>query len=118
MFIITKHFPFSASHQIPKLPSTHRCSRLHGHNYTVEVELRSETLNEIGFVRDYSELDALKNYIDEKFNHRHLNEVVGDDFTTAEHLAWHFYDWCKTQWPEVSAVRVSENINTCAEYRL
>ena len=117
MYVIAKKFPFSASHQIKNLPPTHRCARLHGHNYTVEVELRSETLDEAGFVRDYSNLDALRDYITEKFDHRHLNDVVGEDKTSAEHLARHFYDWGKAQWPEVSAVRVSENVNTVAEYR-
>lgn len=117
MYRIAKKFPFSAAHQMPKLPPTHKCARLHGHNYTVEVILESATLNEVGFVRDYAELDALRDYINEKFDHRHLNDILGDDKTTAEHLAHHFYEWCKTQWPEVSAVRVSENINSWAEYR-
>jgi len=117
MYRIAKKFTFSASHQIKGLPLTHKCSRLHGHNYTIEVELISGTLDAVGFIRDYAELDALQNYIKEKFDHRHLNDVVGDDFTTAEHLARHFYDWCKAEWSETSAVRVSENINTWAEYR-
>jgi 6-pyruvoyltetrahydropterin/6-carboxytetrahydropterin synthase len=117
MYRIAKKFSFSASHRMPKLPPAHRCARLHGHNYTVEVELQSETLDEVGFIRDYSELKAFKEYIDEKFDHRHLNDVMGDDLTTAEHLARHFYDWCKAKWPEISAVRVSETNTTWAEYR-
>ena len=117
MYRIAKQFTFSASHQIKKLPATHKCSRLHGHNYVVEVTLESGTLNDVGFIRDYAELDALQNYIKEKFDHRHLNDVLGDDFTSAEHLARHFYDWCKQQWPEVSAVRVAESAHSWAEYR-
>jgi 6-pyruvoyltetrahydropterin/6-carboxytetrahydropterin synthase len=117
MFIIAKSFHFSASHVLQGLAPDHPCSRLHGHNYVVEVELRSKNLNLTGFVRDYHELDALKNFIDEKIDHRHLNDVLGDDATTAEHLAKHFYDWCKTRWPEVSAVRVSETPRSWAEYR-
>jgi len=117
MYRIAKKFSFSASHQIKKLPPTHKCARLHGHNYGVEVILESAALDEVGFIRDYAELDSLQDYIKEKFDHRHLNDILGDNFTTAEHLARHFYDWCKTQWAETSAVRVSENINTWAEYR-
>lgn len=90
---------------------------MHGHNYIVEVELRSPTLNEVGFVRDYRELDALKVYIDDTFDHNHLNDVLGDDHVTAEQIAKHFYDWCKAKWPEVSAVRVRETPKSCAEYR-
>ena len=117
MYRIAKKFTFSASHQIKALPASHKCSRLHGHNYTVEVELQSSALNAVGFIRDYAELDALQNYIKENFDHRHLNDVVSDEFTTAEHLARHFYDWCNALWPETCAVRVHESLNTWAEYR-
>ncbi len=116
-FRITKDYHFSASHRLHNLPEDHPCARLHGHNYIVQVELSSEGLNEAGFVRDYRELDALKTYIDETCDHRHLNEVLGDDCTTAEQLARHFYIWCRERWPEVTAVRVSETPKTWAEYR-
>ncbi|MEZ5814442.1 MAG: 6-carboxytetrahydropterin synthase QueD [Alphaproteobacteria bacterium] len=117
MYTISKEYHFSASHQLYGLDEDHPCARLHGHNYIVEVELQSATLNETGFVRDYRELDELKTYIDEKVDHRHLNDVLGKDNTTAELIARHFYDWCKSRWPEVSAVRVKESPKTCAEYR-
>ena len=117
MYTISKEYHFSASHQLFQLPDEHPCARLHGHNYIVEVELQSDMLSDVGFVRDYRELDALKKYIDEKFDHRHLNDVLGDDSVTAEQIARHFYDWCKTQWPEVMAVRVKETPKSTAEYR-
>lgn len=117
MYTISKEYHFSASHQLHQLPADHPCSRMHGHNYVVEVELKSETLNAVGFVRDYRELDALKTYIDAQFDHHHLNDILGDDNITAEQIAKHFYDWCKTKWPEVSAVRVRETPKSIAEYR-
>jgi 6-pyruvoyltetrahydropterin/6-carboxytetrahydropterin synthase len=76
MYRIMKEFHFSASHQLSHLPKGHQCARLHGHNYVVVVELASASLNADGFVRDYAELKALKRYIDEAFDHRHLNEVM------------------------------------------
>lgn len=117
MFRITKEFHFSASHQLTHLPANHQCARLHGHNYIVVVELAGETLNADGFVRDYHELKVLKTYIDEEFDHRHLNDVMGTSMSTAENLARHFYDWCKARFPETSAVKVSETPKTWAEYR-
>ncbi|MBN1377624.1 MAG: 6-carboxytetrahydropterin synthase QueD [Gammaproteobacteria bacterium] len=117
MFTISKQFHFSASHQLKKLPKTHPCARLHGHNYVVEIVLQSKKLDEFGFVRDYTELNQLKQLIKEKLDHRHLNDVLGDDCVTAEQLARWIYEWCKNQWPEVVAVRVSETPKTWAEYR-
>jgi 6-pyruvoyltetrahydropterin/6-carboxytetrahydropterin synthase len=117
MFFITKEFHFSASHQLCQLPLDHQCARLHGHNYIVVVELAAAKLNGFGFVRDYHDLAPLKRYIDDHFDHRHLNEVLGHDAVTSECLAQHFYDWCKPRLPETVAVRVSETPKTWAEYR-
>lgn len=117
MYRISKEYHFSASHILHGLAEDHPCSRLHGHNYIVEVELQSSSLDERGFVRDYRELDELKIYIDDEIDHRHLNDVLGENNTTAEQIAKHFYDWCKSRWPEVSAVRVKESPKTMAEYK-
>ena len=92
------------------------CERLHGHNYVVAVELAAPELDANGFVRDYHDLAALKSYIDTRFDHRHLNDVL-DGPSTAEALARHFFDYCAGQWPETVAVRVSETPRSWAEYR-
>ena len=117
MYIITKEFHFSASHYLPSLPEGHPCTRMHGHNYIVIVELQSETLNEHGFVREYAELNQLKEYIDDKFDHRLLNEVLDDTTVSSECLAKHFYDWCAERWPETTAVKIIETPKVTAEYR-
>jgi 6-pyruvoyltetrahydropterin/6-carboxytetrahydropterin synthase len=117
MYTIYKEYHFSASHILPNLPVDHPCSRMHGHNYIVEVELQAPKLNEHGFVRDYRELDELKKYIDSTVDHRHLNDIFGDNGTSAESIAKFFYDWCKSRWNEVTAVRVRETPRSCAEYR-
>ncbi len=116
MFRVSKEFHFSASHALQHLPSEHPCSRLHGHNYVVEIELAAAQLNANGFVRDYHDLAPLKAYIDDVFDHRHLNDVL-DGYPTAENMAKHFYDWSIARWPETVAVRVSETPKTWAEYR-
>ena len=116
MFTITKQFHFSASHQLTGLPADHQCARLHGHNYLVEVALRAEQLNEVGFVVDYGELTAFKMMLDERVDHRHLNDVYLFN-PTAENLAVEFYQNAKTHWQQVVAVRVSETAATWAEYR-
>lgn len=117
MYRITKEFHFSASHQLKGLAEDHPCARLHGHNYIVQIELRAEALTPVGFVRDYHDLAALKAYIDDRLDHRHLNDVLGDDNVTAERMAKHLFGWCKPLWAETSAIRISETPKTWAEYR-
>jgi 6-pyruvoyltetrahydropterin/6-carboxytetrahydropterin synthase len=90
---------------------------MHGHNYIVEIVLQSEFLNQYGFVIDYNDLDALKQFIDDTLDHRHLNDVLGDDNTTAENLAKYIFDWAKPKWSELTEVRVSETPKTWASYK-
>jgi len=115
---IQKEFHFSASHQLDHLPDYHQCARLHGHNYKLVVVLASNTLNENGFVKDYGELKPLKEYIDNKLDHRHLNELF-DFYTTAENMSQYFYNLCKDEfgWDEVVGVSLSETPKTWARYR-
>jgi 6-pyruvoyltetrahydropterin/6-carboxytetrahydropterin synthase len=116
MFEIRKQFPFSASHQLRGLPRGHQCGRLHGHNYTVEIVLRSPTLDRRGFVRDYGELKLLKDFIDCSFDHRHLNDILKQP--TAENIAHLIFKWAAARWPETVEVRVSETQATWASYSL
>lgn len=117
MFTICKRFAFSASHQLKHLPATHPCANLHGHNYEVEIELQSARLNEDGFVVDYLALAEFKNYLDSVFDHKHLNDVLGDNGVTAESIAEYLFHWCRKRWSQIVAVRVYETPKTCAEYR-
>lgn len=119
MLTITKEFHFSASHVLKHLTDGHPCSRLHGHNYLVVLELSAppEKLNEAGFVRDFNDLDGVKSWIDEKIDHQHLNDVLGELNPSAEHLAHWIFDRWKEDFPELTAVRVSETPRTWAEFR-
>ncbi len=116
MYTISKQFNFSASHVIEGLPDEHPCSRLHGHNYVVELVLTAEELNKTGFVVDYNELVVFKTLIDEILDHRHLNDVLTGS-TTAESIAKFLYDHAKKIWHEVLSVSVSETPKTNATYR-
>lgn len=86
MYKITKDFHWSASHQLAGLPDGHQCGRLHGHNYIARVGVQTRNLDPVGFVVDFGELAFVQRYIDERWDHRHLNDVI--DFNpTAENMA-------------------------------
>jgi 6-pyruvoyltetrahydropterin/6-carboxytetrahydropterin synthase len=114
MYQIAKQFRFAASHSIPTLPEGHKCKRLHGHTYTVEVILAATDLDEHGFVCDYADLGDLGVYIKDNLDHRHLNDLMPQ--TSAEAIAEWLHDWAKQRWPHLIAIRVSESPDTWAEY--
>ncbi len=116
MFEISKTFEFAASHQLTGLPETHKCSRLHGHNYRVTVTLRSERLDSHSMVLDYAEMDIIKRYLDDTLDHRHLNDVFSTADTTAENLAFILYRAFSGLVPFLYKVTVSETDKTVASY--
>ena len=116
MYRIAKSFHFCASHVLHELPAEHPCSRLHGHNYEVELILESAQLDRAGFVVDYNELRRFRDLLSESYDHRHLNDVV-DFQPSAELLARHFYELAREFWPALAAVRLSETPESWAEYR-
>ena len=115
MYIIRKEFAFSASHCLDHLPTEHPCSRVHGHNYVVTVELRSQTLNKSYFVKDYRELDIVKKFVDETLDHRHLNDCLFFP-PTAEFLSKYLFECFIDDIPELYAIEVSETPKTNARY--
>lgn len=82
---IAKQYTFDAAHRLDKLPPEHKCHRMHGHTYRVEIMVRGPVKN--GFVVDYADLDALWQPLHERLDHRVLNEVSGLDTPSTEHLA-------------------------------
>ncbi len=118
MFYISKTFSFEAAHHLDKLPPEHKCSRQHGHSYTVEVVLKASSLQEdVSWIIDYADVSKVVNErIISKVDHRDLNEIFFSH-TTAEMLANWFYRALEVEFPEgieLAWVKVSETDKTWA----
>lgn len=85
MLTISKQWSFGASHVLDGLPEGHKCGRLHGHNYTVELAVNGH-MDDVGFVIDYGDMKPFGDWIAEHLDHRHLNDITEEN-PTAEHLA-------------------------------
>tara|TARA_R100000655_G_scaffold99933_1_gene144094 strand:+ start:6253 stop:6624 length:372 start_codon:yes stop_codon:yes gene_type:complete len=122
MFTIGKVFEFASAHQLHGLEEGHKCGRLHGHNYKVEVILSSNEVNNDGFVFDYGKMDFIKKYIDNELDHKNLNDIF-DFQTSAENLAQYLYHYFKLAFSQidknllVQEVVVSETPKTFASYK-
>jgi 6-pyruvoyltetrahydropterin/6-carboxytetrahydropterin synthase len=119
---IGKSFRFEAAHRLGDLPDDHKCARVHGHSYTVEVTLVAQALSGPGFVVDFADLEPVKQHLADTFDHRLINDVVTVE-PTSENLAWLIFDWCAAKLPLpdgvcVEAVKVSETATSWAEYRI
>ena len=92
MYDLTILAEFEAAHQLPDYPG--KCSRLHGHNWKVEVTVTGHELNHLGMVMDFKDLKAEVGTVIEKLDHYYLNDLPAFKTInpTAENIAKYIYD--------------------------
>ncbi len=113
---ITQAFTFEAAHRLPNVPETHRCHRMHGHSYRVELQLDGAVDPASGFVVDFFDVESAFAPLLGRLDHHCLNEVEGLENPTAEIIAGWIWDRTKPALPQLSAVRVFETPQSWAEY--
>ncbi|WP_428386503.1 6-carboxytetrahydropterin synthase QueD [Mucisphaera sp.] len=113
---LTKVIDFESAHWLPTFPEGHKCRRLHGHSFKVEVVISGEVDPAKGYLRDFGEVKAVLEPIKEALDHRLLNEIEGLENPTAEMLAKWVYDRVKPDLAELERVRVRETCTSSAEY--
>ena len=111
---IWREYGFEAAHWLPNVPEDHKCRRLHGHSYRVELRVQGEIGDETGWVDDFSVLDAAWVPIHAALDHRCLNEVVGLENPTSENLAR--WIWNTIDLKGLYRVTVRETIRSGCEY--
>lgn len=114
---ITKSFAFDAAHWLPGVPEDHKCRRLHGHTYRVEIGLEGELDAAMGWVADYGRISAAFRPLLEELDHHCLNEIPGLENPTAEVLAAWIHARLLPSLPQLADVTVSETPATSAVYR-
>ena len=112
---------FSAAHNLREVGG--KCESLHGHNFTVEVVVESETLDQGGMVVDFRELKTKTKEILSRLDHRYLNELplFRDSNPSSENLAAYIYKELSCRIDQgtrrVSRVSVWESETSRATYR-
>ena len=113
---IFREFTFEAAHRLPHVPDGHKCARLHGHSYRVEIHVRGEVDEETGWVMDFAEIKAAFAPLHDQLDHHYLNEVAGLDNPTSENLARWIWGRLTGQLP-LSEVVVRETCTSGCIYR-
>ncbi len=113
---ITQVFTFEAAHRLPNVPATHRCHRMHGHSYRVELRLEGPVDSETGFVADFFDVEHAFAPMLARLDHHCLNEIEELDNPTAENIAIWIWKRIKPLLPQTAAVVVYETSLCWAEY--
>ena len=113
---LVKEYRFEAAHRLPNVPEGHKCFRLHGHSFKVELAISGAVDEKTGWFIDYGELDRLWAPIYAVLDHHYLNEVAGLENPTSEILARWLWDRLKPSLPVLERVTVFETCDARCEY--
>jgi len=113
---IFKAFTIEAAHRLPHVPAGHKCSRLHGHSFRIEVHVEGPVDAKLGWVIDFAEIKDAFKAVEEQIDHRYLNEVEGLENPTSENLARWVWERLAPALPSLSKIVVHETCTSGCIY--
>ena len=84
---LTKDFTFEAAQTLPKAPEGHKCRKVHGHSFKVEISVEGEADLATGWLYDHAEIGAAMKPLIQQLDHSYLNEIDGLENPTIENMA-------------------------------
>ena len=114
---LSKTFRFEAAHRLPTFPEGHKCRRLHGHSFVVDVIVEGEMDETKGYLVDYGEVAEACEPILRQLDHHYLNEIEGLDNPTAENIARWIWQRIQPKLPLLTEIALHETCTTACVYR-
>ena len=112
---VFKEFTIEAAHRLPNVPEGHKCSRLHGHSFRVEVWVRGDVDRDTGWVMDFGNISDAFAPLFDQLDHHYLNDVEGLPNPTSENLAR--WVWGRLTLPGLSKIVVHETCTAGCVYQ-
>lgn len=114
---LQKEFGFESAHSLPNVPEGHKCARVHGHSFRVVVRVEGPVGETSGWVMDFADLKAAVQPTIDALDHRYLNDLVGLENPTSEHVAMWIWDRIAGELPGLTEVEVRETCTSACTYR-
>jgi 6-pyruvoyltetrahydropterin/6-carboxytetrahydropterin synthase len=113
---IFKQFRIEAAHWLPNVPAGHKCGRMHGHSFEIEVHVNGPVDSKLGWVLDFADIKAAFQPVEDRIDHYCLNEVEGLDNPTSENLARWIWRELRPALPLLSKIVVRETCTSGCVY--
>ena len=113
---IFKQFRIEAAHWLPNVPPGHKCGRMHGHSFEIEVYVSGPVDPKLGWVLDFADMKAAFQPIEDRIDHYCLNEVEGLENPTSENLARWIWEQLRPALPMLSRIVVRETCTSGCVY--
>ena len=114
---LTKDFQFEAAQTLPKVPAGHKCGRMHGHSFKVEISVEGEVNPATGWVYDHAEISRALRPLLAALDHSYLNEIPGLENPTIENMAAWFWQKLAPLYPGLCEIVIHETPTARCVYR-
>ena len=115
---LTKSYTFEAAHRLPMVPADHKCARMHGHSFRVDVTVAGEVDERAGWLVDFGDITALvEPLLGSELDHHTLNDVVGLESPTSENLCPWLWSRLQPRIAGLSTITVHETCTARCTYR-
>lgn len=114
---LVREYRFESAHHLPNVPEGHKCRRLHGHSFKIEIGIEGPIDPDTGWLIDFADIDEVVRPIIDALDHRHLNEIEGLENPTSEVLARWIWTRVAPSLPDLTQVIVHETCNARCIYR-
>lgn len=113
---IYKEFTFEAAHLLPNVPAGHKCGRLHGHSFRVQIHVAGEVDPHTGWIMDFADIKSAFRPVYDRLDHYYLNDIEGLENPTSENLARWIWRELKPQLPALSKIVIQETCTSGCVY--
>ncbi len=110
-------FQIEAAHRLPNVPREHKCARLHGHSFRIEVHISGPVGQESGWVMDFADLRKAFQPLFDQLDHNYLNDIEGLENPTSENLAKWIWARLKPDLTQLSKIVIKETCNAGCIYK-
>jgi len=114
---LRKSFQIESAHRLPNVPAGHKCARLHGHSWVIELVLDGPVGADTGWVMDFADVKAAFRPLYDQLDHHYLNDIPGLENPTSERLAIWIWERLKPELPLLSQVVIAETCTSRCAYR-
>lgn len=113
---VARSFGFEAAHRLPNVPQGHKCRRLHGHSFRVELICEGEIDPHTGWLIDFADIKRAFEPVFARLDHRYLNEIDGLENPTSENVARWIWERVRATLPMLVQINVAETCTARCEY--
>ena len=115
---LTRTFRFESAHHLPMVPADHKCHRVHGHSYSIDVTAIGGVDPAMGWLVDFGEITArVEPVLRLELDHRLLNDIPGLENPTSEVLSGWLWNRLQSLVPHLAAITVHETCTARCTYR-